>query len=103
MQEAGHEEQAASYATMTAAARQAATAEEQISGQKETIATQQQNLATETRQAGQQSDLRDFLGGLMKGAAAVANLVAAPATGGASLLITIGGAETSLGDGSGLY
>lgn len=103
MQEAGYEEQAQSYAVMQSAAQQTASTETTISGEQANIATETQQLASETAAAGQQSELGSFLSGALKGAAAIAGIVAAPATGGASLLATIGGAETSLGDGSGIY
>jgi hypothetical protein len=91
---AGYTEQAQSFTTMAAVGEATAASEESIAnqtdtiaGQQQNIATQQQQLATQTLQAGQQAETGDFLGAIFKGAAAVASLVAAPATGGASLAI----------------
>ena len=83
--EAGYTEQANSYATMSAAARATAAGEVTISGETSAIAAQQRQLATETQQAGQQAATGDFIAGALKGAAAVASIAAAPATGGLSL------------------
>jgi hypothetical protein len=58
------------------------------------------NITCAASLSGQQSELGDFAAGALEGVTAIAILVAAPATGGASLLTTIGGAETALGDGS---
>lgn len=69
--EAGYEEQANSYGLMASTARTTAAGEEQI--------------ASEQESAGQTSMWGDIAGGLLKGAAAVASIVAAPATGGLSL------------------
>lgn len=90
MQEAGYEEQANSYATMSAAARATAAGEVTISGETESIAAQQRQLATETQQAGQQAATGDFVSAALKGAAAVASLALAPATGGLSLTGLVG-------------
>jgi hypothetical protein len=85
MTEAGYTEQAASYGVMKNAANATAAGEVSIAGQEDTIATEQQQLATQTAAAGSTSELGDFAAGLLKGAAAVASVVAAPATGGVSL------------------
>lgn len=82
MTEAGYSEEATQYTNMATAATQTAGMEAS---------------AAKTAETG------DIIGGVLKGAAAIAGLVAAPATGGASLLTTIGSAETALGDGSGIY
>jgi hypothetical protein len=70
---------------MSAAAKATAAGEVSIAGQEDTIATEQQQLATQTAAAGSTSELGDVAAGLLKGAAAVASVVAAPATGGLSL------------------
>jgi len=91
--EAGYEEQATSYTNMAAAARTAAAGETQIAGETN-------QLASETQSAGTLSEIGDFAGALMKGAAAVASVALAPATGGLSLAGTAallgmgGGAQT---------
>jgi hypothetical protein len=100
--EAGFEEQAKSFAVMSAAARQTAAGEAQMSGEEQGIATQQEQLAADTRAAGRQAATGDFISGALKGVAAIATLALAPATGGASLA-ALGPALTSLGDGSGVY
>ena len=95
--EAGYEEQAQSYDTMSAAAKMAASGETSIAGSMNAIATQQQgiaagqmNIATaETGIAGQQMQLAaatqaagstaatgDFVGAALKGVAAIATLAA---------------------------
>jgi hypothetical protein len=80
MTEEGYEEQAASYATMTAAAKQSAATEEEISGEQTNIAGEEQNLASETLAAGQQSQTGDFLSAVLKGAAAVSSIFTGGAT-----------------------
>lgn len=69
--EAGYEEQAQSYQTMSSAAKATAASEEE--------------LAQETEQAGKQSEFGDFISGAIKGVAAVASIALAPETGGLSL------------------
>jgi hypothetical protein len=76
--EAGYTEQANSFATMAAAARTDAAGQD-------TIANETDQLAQQTIAAGQQSATGDFIGGAIKGIAAVASVFAAPVTGGASL------------------
>ena len=90
--EAGYNEQAQSFETMATVGRETAASEESIANQTDTIAGQQQNIATqqiqlgaETKAADDQAATGDFVGSLLKGAAAVASVVLAPATGGASL------------------
>ena len=78
VQEAGYAEQQQSYQNMAAAAGVA-------------------------EQAEKKSGIGSLVAGGLKLAGAAASIIMAPATGGASLLTTIGGAETSLGDGSGIY
>jgi hypothetical protein len=77
---------------MAAVGYQTAASEESIANQTDTIAGQQQNIATqqmqlgaETKAADDQAATGDFVGSLLKGAAAVASVVLAPATGGLSL------------------
>src|SRR5271166_1253217 len=60
--QAGYEEQANSYAVMSAAANAAAAGEVTISGETNAIAAQQEQLATETQQAGKQAATGDFIG-----------------------------------------
>lgn len=86
IQQAGYEEQQQSYRTMSAAAKSTAAGLE--------------NLATETEEAGKTSEIGDFLSGAVKGIAGIASLAAAPATGGASLMI--GGLFMGGGSPSGL-
>lgn len=69
--EASYTEQAKSYQTMSQAATTAAGEEEQ--------------MADQTRSAGTLTEIGDFASAALKGAAAVASVVAAPATGGLSL------------------
>lgn len=90
--EAGYEEQANSYTTLANTGRTTAAAEEAaatqtdvIAGEQEGIAGQQQQLAAETKAAGQQQATGDFIGAALKGAAAIASVALAPATGGLSL------------------
>lgn len=65
--EAGYEEQAKSYQTMSAAERSAAAGEMNIAAQTGV-------LAQETAAAGQQAAKSDFVSSLFKGAAAIATL-----------------------------
>jgi hypothetical protein len=90
--EAGYTEQAQSFQTMANVGMATAASEEEIAGQTDTIAGQQQNIAqqqiqlgAETKAADDQAAQGDFVGALIKGAAAVASVVLAPATGGLSL------------------
>lgn len=69
--EAGYEEQAQSYQTMSAAARATAAGEE--------------DLAKETEAAAKTQATGDFISSAIKGVAAVASIGLAPFTGGASL------------------
>ena len=71
IQEAGYQEQQQSYETMSAAAKSTAAGLE--------------NIASETEAAGKTSEIGDFISAGLKGAAAVASVVLAPATGGLSL------------------
>lgn len=100
--EAGFNEQAKSYAVMSAAARTTAAGKQQIAGQTQDIATQQEQLARDTRAAGQQAATGDFISAALKGVAAVASIGLAPVTAGVSLT-ALGPALTSLGDHSGIY
>jgi hypothetical protein len=106
---AGYQEQAQSFTTMAAVGEATAASEENIANQtdeiatqQQGIATQQQQLATQTQQAGETSEIGDFVGALLKGAGAVASLVAAPVTGGASLSVGASAAAALSGTG-GLY
>jgi hypothetical protein len=92
--EASYDEQAQSYNTLSAAAKTAA-------GEEETIAGQTQNLAQETIAAGKTSATGDFISSALKGAAAVASIALAPATGGVSL--AVGGLFTGSAAQAGLY
>lgn len=104
---AGYEEQAKSFETMSKAGRAAAAAEfgiadktDVIAGQQDTIAAQQDRLAVDTQKVADDSAKGSFFSAAIKGATAVASLLAAPATGGASL--ALGAAATSaMGDASG--
>jgi hypothetical protein len=107
--EAGYTEQAQSFTTMANVGRATAASEEQIAGQTDTIATQQdaiaagqRSLATQTQQVANQQATGDFVSSALKGAAAVASLVAAPVTGGASLAVGAAAAAATTGTG-GLY
>lgn len=78
--EAGFQEQADSYTLMANTARTTAAGEQGIADQTD-------ELAKETEAAGKTSQIGDFVSAALKGAAAVASVVAAPATGGASLAL----------------
>lgn len=80
--EAGFEEQAKSFDTMSAAGRAAAAGEydiasktEGIANQQDLIAAQQDQLAAETRKAGTFGEIGDFISSAIKGAAMVATLL----------------------------
>ncbi len=89
---------------MQAAAGVAAQAED-------VAATGEQDAAQgyrDTAQAYEETETGDFITGIIKTVAGIGSIAAAPFTGRASvaaggLLTTISGAETSLGDGSGIY
>jgi hypothetical protein len=66
--EAGYQEQAQSYTTMATAARADAAGQNQIAGEEE-------QLAQETKDAANTASIGDFLGGVVKGAAAIATLL----------------------------
>lgn len=90
--EAGYDEQAKSFTTMANAGRATAASEmdiagqtDVIAGQQDQIAGQQDQLAVQTQKAADQQATGDFIGAAIKGVAAVASIVAAPATGGLSL------------------
>jgi hypothetical protein len=107
--EAGYQEQAQSFTTMANVGMQTAASEESIANQTDTIAGQQQNIASEQQQlaaqtqaAGSQAATGDFIGSLLKGAAAVASIALAPATGGVSLAVGADAAAALTGTG-GLY
>lgn len=99
--EAGFEEQAKSYETMSAAGRATAAGEfgiadktnviagqqRGIADQQDVIATQQDQLASDTEAAGKQEQKADFTSAAIKGAIAVASIGLAPFTGGASLVL----------------
>lgn len=92
--EAGYNEQAASFRTLSAAGQATAASEEEqatqtraIAVDQQGIAAQQQQLATATQNAANNAATGDFISSALKGVAAVASLVAAPATGGASLAL----------------
>jgi hypothetical protein len=79
--EAGYEEQAKSFDTMSATARMTAASEfdtanktDEIAGQQDQIAAGQQNLAAATRKAGEDQATGDFISSAIKGVAAVATL-----------------------------
>lgn len=88
--EEGFEEQRDSYTTMANAGRATAAGEEDIAAKTDVIATQQQKLASDTEAAGKQAETFDFISAALKGAAAVAGVVAAIPTGGTSLVATAG-------------
>lgn len=107
--EAGYNEQAQSFTTMANVGRATAASEEQIAGQtmniaseQDTIAAGQRSLATQTQAAAATSEIGDFAAAALKGAAAVASLVAAPVTGGTSLAVGAAAAAALSGTG-GLY
>jgi hypothetical protein len=80
-----NQEQQQSYQTMSAAARSTAAGLE--------------NIASETEAAGTtMTEFGDFAGGLLKGAAAIASIALAPATGGLSLGLA---ATSAMGDPTG--
>lgn len=90
--EAGYTEQQQSYETMSAAGKATAAAEmadadktDTIAGEQDQLANQQDQLATATQNAANNSATGDFISAAIKGVAAVASVVLAPATGGASL------------------
>lgn len=90
--EAGYKEQAKSYETMSAAARATAASEfgiadktDLIAAGQDQIATQQDQLAVQTRRDADNAAAGSFISAAIKGVAAIASVVAAPATGGASL------------------
>jgi hypothetical protein len=90
--EAGFEEQAKSFDTMSAAGRATAADEfgiadktDLIAGRQDALADQQDQLATATQRAADDSSTGSFISAALKGVAAIASIVAAPATGGASL------------------
>lgn len=66
--EAGYKEQAQSYQVMSAATRAAAAGEEDIANQTD-------ELANETRSAAKTAEIGDFIGGAIKGVAAIATLL----------------------------
>jgi hypothetical protein len=105
--EAGFTEQAQSFTTMANTGRATAASEmdianqtDTIAGQQDSIASQQQNLAVQTQDAANNKATGDFIGSALKGAAAVASLVLAPATGGASLALGMA-ATSAVGDATG--
>jgi hypothetical protein len=107
--EAGYEEQAKSFDTMSAAGRATAASEfgiadktDIIAGQQDEIAAGQDQLAIDTQKAANQQAKGDFISSAIKGVAAVASLALAPATGGASLAIGSAAAAAMSGTG-GLY
>jgi len=69
---------------------------------EEGIADQTDQLATETVQAGKDAATGDFIGGLVKGVAAVASVGLAPVTGGTSLAVGAAAGAAMSGTG-GLY
>jgi hypothetical protein len=104
--EAGYDEQAKSFQTMAAAGRTTAAGELDIAGktdtianQQDAIANQQDQLATDTQNAANQQATGDFITSAIKGAAAVASIALAPATGGLSLA---GAAASAMGDAKGI-
>lgn len=108
--EAGFEEQAKSFDTMSATGRATAASEfdiagktDAIAGQQDQIAAGQDQLAIDTQKAADQQAKGDFITSAIKGVAAVASLALAPATGGASLAIggmfMGGGSPTGYGSG----
>jgi hypothetical protein len=106
--EAGFDEQAKSFQTMADAGRATAAGEmdiagktDTIAGQQDQLAGQQDQLAVQTQQAADKQAQGDFISSALKGAAAVASLVLAPATGGASLAIG-GAAASAVGDANGI-
>jgi hypothetical protein len=72
-----------------------------IATQQDAIAAQQDQLATATQNAANNQASNDFISSALKGVAAVASLVLAPATGGASLAIG-GAALSAVGDPNGI-
>jgi hypothetical protein len=88
--EASYDEQAQSYATMSAAATTAAGGEENIATQTDQIADQTDQLATATQNAANNTATGDFITSAIKGVAALASVALAPATGGLSLAATAG-------------
>lgn len=79
--EAGYEEQAKSFQTMATAGRETAASEydianktDVIAGQQDQIAAQQDVLAQKTQDAANTEAMGDFIGGALKGAAAIATL-----------------------------
>jgi len=80
--EAGYKEQASSFDTMAAAGRATAASEidiagktDLIAGQQDQLANEQMNLANETKATGTLTEIGDFVGGALKGAAAIATLL----------------------------
>jgi hypothetical protein len=107
--EAGYNEQAQSCQTLAATGRATAAVEQQMETQTENIATEQQWIATQQRQLAMQTQQAadtaatgDFISSALKGVAAVAGIVLAPATGGASLAVGADAAAALTGTG-GLY
>jgi hypothetical protein len=107
--EAGFDEQAKSFTTMANAGRTTAASEMQIAGQTDVIAGEQNQiaagqdqLAVQTQNVANQQATGDFIGAALKGAAAVASLALAPATGGLSLAVGAAAAAAPTGTG-GLY
>jgi hypothetical protein len=99
--EAGYQEQADSYTLMANTARTTAAGEEDIANKTDVIANQTDQLAADTKAAGQQAQIGDFISGALKGVAAVASIGLAPFTGGASLalggLVMGGGSPSGYG------
>lgn len=102
---AGFEEQAKSFETMSRAGRATAADEfgiadktDVIAGQQDALAGQQDQLAVATQKVADDSATGSFISAALKGVAAVASIVAAPATGGLSL--TALGALGSMGGGA---
>jgi hypothetical protein len=101
--EAGYTEQANSYTTLANAGRATAASEmdmatqtDAVAGQQDQLAASQDQLAVQTQQAANKAASGDFISSALKGVAAVASVVLAPATGGLSLAGTT--ALLSMGD-----
>jgi len=80
--EAGFEEQAKSYQTMSAAGRATAASEmdiatktDAIAAQQDQIAAQQYQLADKTEEAGHMESIGDYISGAIKGVAAIASFL----------------------------
>jgi hypothetical protein len=72
--EAGYEEQAASFSTMSRAARMAYSGEMSLADQTDQVAMQEDKLADQTIAAGEEAKKGDFWAAAIKGASAAASL-----------------------------